>query len=88
MLQESRASFDCSLRSRPEPAPAKARDEVICVMASDPHPEQRHGEAVARVEGRTAAIPLADPQACRLAAALVALTALTAISLTILGTLP
>ena len=49
------------------------------------HPEQRHGEAVARVEGRTAAIPLTDPQACRRAAALVALTALTAIALTVWG---
>jgi hypothetical protein len=40
-----------------------------------------------RLEGRTASIPLTDPQACRLTTAMVALTALTAIALTVWGAL-
>jgi hypothetical protein len=46
-----------------------------------PHPEQRHRGAVARVEGRTATIPLADVQAYRVVDAFIA------IALTIWGAL-
>ena len=41
-----------------------------------------------RLEGRTASIPLRDAQACSMSDALIAVTALTAIGLTICGGLP
>jgi hypothetical protein len=51
------------------------------------YPEQRHGEAAARVEGRRVSIALTDPEACRLVNALLMSVALTAIALTVWGAL-